>query len=68
MFETNVGGRDRQLRLGVGTLLAVGGVALLARSAVTAGLGALAGSLALLASAVARRCTVNKLLGIDTSG
>ncbi|MEF8886619.1 MAG: DUF2892 domain-containing protein [Haloarculaceae archaeon] len=70
MFEKNVGGTDRQVRFVAGTVLL--GVAL--AGVTTAGVGqpvaivALAGAAGLLFNAVAQRCLLNRLLGVDTCG
>lgn len=66
MFEKNVGGLDRQLRFAGGAALLLAAGVLLVRRSGELGVAALIGAVGLLASAAMRRCTVNKLLGIDT--
>ncbi len=66
MFEKNVGGLDRILRFVGGGALLLAGVVGLARKSNRSGVGALVGGVGLLASALTQRCTVNKLLGIDS--
>ncbi|QSG04321.1 YgaP family membrane protein [Natranaeroarchaeum sulfidigenes] len=66
MFEKNVGGTDRTLRFVGGAALLLVGVVTLGRRSKRNGLGALVVGAGLLASALTQRCTVNKLLGIDT--
>ena len=66
MFEKNVGGLDRALRFVVGGALLLLGPAFLKRRSRTAGFSALFLAVGLLASAIAQRCTINRLLGIDT--
>jgi hypothetical protein len=67
MIEVNVGGTDRLLRVGFGAIalfLGVAVVTLLARP-VVGGLLVLAG-VVLLGTALARRCPINRVLGLDT--
>ena len=66
MFEKNVGGTDRTLRFVGGAALLVAGVIALLRSSKRNGLGSLLFGAGLLASALTQRCTVNKVLGVDT--
>ena len=70
MFEKNVGGLDRQIRFVAGTVLLA--VALAGIVTDVAGqpvaLIALAGATGLLFNAVAQRCLLNRLLGVDTCG
>lgn len=66
MFEKNVGGLDRTLRFVGGAVLLLAGVVALVRRSKRNGLGALLFGAGLLASALTQRCTVNRLLGIDT--
>ena len=70
MFEKNVGGLDRQVRFVGGLLLLAVAVAALTTRAVGRPLGlvALAGAGGLLFNALAQRCLLNRLLGIDTCG
>jgi hypothetical protein len=71
VLPKNVGGRDRQIRFVVGTLLVVLGVV-----AFGAGTGPggtivvilVAGGAALLFNAATQRCLLNRLLGVDTCG
>lgn len=67
MIEENVGGTDRLLRLGFGSIALFFGVAvvtLLARPAV-GGLLVLVG-VVLLGTALARYCPLNRFLDVDT--
>ncbi|ELZ09117.1 hypothetical protein C479_12047 [Halovivax asiaticus JCM 14624] len=73
-MEKNVGGTDRTMRLVVGSILALVGVAILAGwlgvgGTLGTGLGVLAllAGLVLLFTGVTQLCVVNRLLGIDTS-
>jgi len=70
MFEKNVGGMDRQVRFVAGTALLA--VALVGPVTDTVGqpvaLVALAGAGGLLFNALAQRCLLNRLLGVDTCG
>jgi hypothetical protein len=70
MFEKNVGGLDRQVRFVAGTVLL--GVALAGVATDAVGqpvtLVALAGGVGLLFNALAQRCLLNRLLGLDTCG
>ena len=70
MFEKNVGGVDRQIRLLAGALLLTVALAGLVTDAAGQSLSlvALAGAAGLLFNAVAQRCLLNRLLGIDTCG
>ncbi|AGB17080.1 Protein of unknown function (DUF2892) [Halovivax ruber XH-70] len=72
-MEKNVGGTDRTMRLVVGPILALIGVAILAGWLGVGGtLGTALGVLAVLAglvllfTGVTQLCVVNRLLGIDT--
>jgi len=70
MFEKNVGGLDRQVRFVAGVLflgVALAGVTTRAIGR-PVGLVASAGGAGLLFNAVAQRCLLNKLLGVDTCG
>jgi len=69
-MEKNVGGRDRQARYLLGSLLALVGIGVLATGVAgpTLAVMALAGGGALLFNAVTQRCLWNRLLGIDTCG
>lgn len=70
-MEQNVGGLDRTARLVVGPILLLVGLAALAE--ILPG-GAIVGGLALLVGLVfsvtglTRKCVLNQILGIDTSG
>ncbi len=66
MFEKNVGGTDRTVRFVGGVVLLLAGVVALVQRSRRNGLGALILGAGLLASALTQRCTVNKILGIDT--
>jgi len=70
MFEKNVGGLDRQVRFVAGAgLLAVALVGVVTDAVgQPAALIALAGATGLLFNAVAQRCLLNRLLGVDTCG
>ena len=72
-MKQNVGGTDRTMRLVVGPILALVGVAILVGWLGVGGtLGTALGVIALLAgvvllfTGVTRLCVVNRLLGIDT--
>jgi hypothetical protein len=68
MLERNVGGTDRLARIGFGSVLVfVGTVLALALASPLVGAALALFGAGLLASALARRCLVNELLGVDTS-
>ncbi|NHN47437.1 DUF2892 domain-containing protein [Halostella sp. JP-L12] len=68
MLERNVGGTDRLARLGFGSVLVFIGtvVALAVEWPLVGALTGLFGG-GLVASALARRCLVNEIVGVDTS-
>lgn len=69
MFDENVGGTDRSLRIGFGAIalfLGVGTVTLLRRP-VAGGILVVLGGI-LLGTALTRRCPINRARGVDTSG
>jgi Na+/H+ antiporter NhaD/arsenite permease-like protein len=68
MFEKNVGGLDRQVRFVAGTALLAVALAAAGTDAVgqPVALVALAGAAGLLFNALAQRCLLNRLLGVDT--
>jgi hypothetical protein len=70
MFEKNVGGLDRQVRFVAAAGLLVVTLVGVVTDAVgqPAALIALAGATGLLFNAVAQRCLLNRLLGVDTCG
>ena len=70
MFEKNVGGLDRQIRFVAGTVLLAVALAGIVTDVVgqPVALIALAGAAGLLFNAVAQRCLLNRLLGVDTCG
>lgn len=70
MFEKNVGGLDRQVRFLAGVVLLTVALSGFATDAAGQSLAlvALAGAGGLLFNAVAQRCLLNRLLGIDTCG
>jgi hypothetical protein len=69
-METNIGSTDRAVRLVVGTVLAVSGVAVLAG---VSSLGPVVGGVALLLGAIlvgtalANVCLLYELVGVDTT-